>query len=53
MKEFKNNSMQLVFVGIYIAETAEASTRRKLGPFATIFISIGYISGELLDDKYD
>ena len=31
------------FVGIYIAETAEASLRRMLSPFNTVFTCFGYL----------
>ena len=37
--------MQLIFVGIYIAETAEASLRHKLSPFHTIFQCLGSLIG--------
>ena len=37
--------MRLIFVGIYIAETAEASLRRKLSPFHTIFQCLGSLMG--------
>ena len=37
--------MQIIIVGIYIAETAEASLRRKLVPFHSIFQCIGFLVG--------
>ena len=37
--------MDLIIVGIYIAETAEASLRRKLVPFHSIFQCIGFLVG--------
>ena len=37
--------MQLIITGIYIAETAEASLRRRLSPFHLIFNCFGFLIG--------
>ena len=37
--------LQIIIVGIYIAETAESSLRRKLVPFHSIFQCIGFLVG--------
>ena len=40
-----NKDQQHIFVGLYIAETAEASMRRKLGPFHSVFQCLGDLIG--------
>ena len=48
MKRGGSIFLQLMFIGIYIVETAAASLNRKMGPFHSIFQCIGFLIGYVI-----